>query len=408
MVDELQRVLIVDDDDGIREILHEHLSNAYCCVATGSARDALALMSLDPFDLIMTDIAMPAMTGLEMLPHVGKLAPDSVTVMISGQRTIDYAIDAMRAGAFDYISKPFDLSEVNDVVCRALAHGRRLRDGRDRARTLQDRATAVREALKRQEFIVYYQPQIEINSRKLVGAEALVRWQHPGLGLLAPDDFISLAEESGTIVEIGALVLRTACAQTRQWQESGRSDFRVAVNVSPRQLLEANFVETVTEALSETKLQPEFLELEVTENSLMQNPDLAIKTLTKLRETGARIAIDDFGTGFSSLSYLKRLPLDSVKLDRSFVKDATIDPDDAALVMAIITLAHTLRLKVIAEGIEREDQLAFLRLMRCDEGRGYLVGRPAPSASITARLSCAENFVSEVPTQPSLLTYAVA
>src|SRR5437588_1400888 len=197
--------------------------------------------------------------------------------------------------------------------------------------------------------------------------------------MLLPSDFIPLAEDTGLIVPIGAVVLQSACAQARQWHDLGLADFCVAVNVSPKQLQEENFLKTVAQTLDDTGLGPEFLEIEVTETSLMQNPDVGIQTLIGLREMGLRIAIDDFGTGYSSLGYLKRLPIDSVKLDASFVKDATSDPDNAALVMAIITLAHNLRLRVIAEGIETEDQLAFLRLLRCDRGQGYFFGRPAMS-----------------------------
>ena len=235
------------------------------------------------------------------------------------------------------------------------------------------------DAVTRQEFVVHYQPQIDIHSRALVGAEALVRWQHPDLGLRPPAEFISLAEDTGLINQIGELVLREACARAREWQEQGLDTFRIAVNASPRQLHEKNFAQFVGRILSETQLSPESLELEVTETWLMQNLDAGVQALEQLREMGVRIALDDFGTGYSSLSYLKRLPIDSVKLDASFVKDATTDPDDAALVMAIITLAHTLGKTVIAEGIEREDQLALLRLLRCDEGQGYLFGRPMPA-----------------------------
>ena len=372
------RILIVDDDGEIRDVLKEFLSRDYDCVTSDSAEKALDALATQQFHLILSDIAMTAMSGIEMLPRVVKLAPDSVVVMISGQRTIECAIDAMRAGAFDYITKPFELREVNVVVRRALDHQsslKRLRtpeDERPHARQLMD-------AVNRQEFVVHYQPQIDIHSRALVGAEALVRWQHPDLGLRPPAEFISLAEDTGLINQIGELVLREACARARQWQEQGLDTFRIAVNASPRQLHEKNFAPFVGRILSETQLSPESLELEVTETWLMQDLDAGVRALEQLREMGVRVALDDFGTGYSSLSYLKRLPIDSVKLDASFVKNATTDPDDAALVMAIITLAHTLGKTVIAEGIEREDQLALLRLLRCDEGQGYLFGRPMPA-----------------------------
>ena len=379
MGNERERILIVDDDGEIRDVLHEFLSRDYDCVALDSAEKALNALATQHFHVILSDIAMTAMSGIEMLPRVMELNPESVVVMISGQRTIECAIDAMRAGAFDYITKPFELREVDLVIRRALDHQRNLKRVRPLDNHVGPRRQELMDAVTRQEFVVYYQPQIEIHSRAVVGVEALVRWQHPEFGLLAPAEFISTAEDTGIIREIGEFVLREACARTRQWQAQGLENFRIAVNASPRQLHERDFVEIVARILTETQLSAESLELEVTETWLMQNLDAAVQTLKRLRGMGVRIAIDDFGTGYSSLSYLKRLPIDSVKLDASFVKEATTDPDDAALVMAIITLAHTLGKTVIAEGIEREDQLALLRLLRCDEGQGYLFGKPTPA-----------------------------
>ncbi len=383
MIEQKTRVLIVDDDREIGSILHDFLSRSYDCIAVTSAADALAALASAPFDLIMSDISMPQMSGLEMIPHIATLAPESVVVMISGQRMIESAIEAMRAGAFDYITKPFELTQVDAVVRRALDY-RKQRDGRSRATRCDAEKRRLAQALNNHDFIVHYQPQVEIPSLKIVGAEALVRWEDRERGMLLPSDFIPLAEDTGLIVPIGAAVLQTACAQARQWHQMGLADFCVAVNVSPKQLQEDNFLKTVAQALDDAGLEPEFLEIEVTETSLMQNPEIGIQTLTTLRAMGVKIAIDDFGTGYSSLGYLKRLPIDSVKLDASFVKDATSDPDDAALVMAIITLAHNLRLKVTAEGIETQDQLAFLRLLRCDRGQGYFFGRPGISDEMTS------------------------
>jgi EAL domain-containing protein (putative c-di-GMP-specific phosphodiesterase class I)/ActR/RegA family two-component response regulator len=380
MIGKEARLLIVDDESQIRDVLHDFLSQSYDCVALNSGEDALALLSTQSFDVIISDITMARMSGLEMVPHILSLAPESIIIMISGQRTIEFAIDAMRAGAFDYITKPFDLSEVDGAVRRALDHRKLSKD------KLGDENSVIhlRRAIDNEEFVVYYQPQVDIESGNVVGAEALIRWKHPELGLLPPADFISLAEETGLIVPIGGWVLRKACAQARKWHQAGFLGFRVAVNVSPRQLLQGNFHESVVRTLKTTGLEPGCLELELTETSMMQNAEWEVEILASLREKGLKIAIDDFGTGYSSLGYLKNLPIDSVKLDQSFVKGATIDPDDAALVMAVVTLAHNLRLKVIAEGIETEDQLKFLRLLRCDRGQGYLFGKPAPADPIKA------------------------
>jgi len=406
------RILIVDDDEEIRSILKEALSRSYDCTTSSSASGALTTLAAETFDLILTDINMPEMSGLEMMPYLTSLAPDSVVVMISGARMIESAIEAMRAGVFDYLMKPFDLKQVRTVVARAIDHRDRLRNSAALP-NLKDRAVErLQNALIDGDFVVHYQPQVDIQTNRVVGAEALVRWSDRECGLRPPADFIPLAEETGLILQLGELVLRRACEQTKRWHDSGLSDFRVAVNVSPQQLQQEGFPDMVAEILESAGLPARSLEVEVTETSLMQDPEAGIRTLTALRNMGVKIAIDDFGTGYSSLGYLKRLPIDSVKLDASFVKDATRDPDDAALVMAIITLAHNLRKKVIAEGIESEDQLAFLRLLRCDEGQGFFLGRPSESDKLT--LSFLEPDAemagfSQAPTTPWLTShYAVA
>jgi EAL domain-containing protein (putative c-di-GMP-specific phosphodiesterase class I) len=391
------RILIIDDDDEIRDILDELLSAFYDCTTSSAATDALALLAGESFDLILSDINMPGMTGLEMMPYLTNLAPKSVVVMISGQLMIESAIDAMRAGAFDYITKPFDLAQVKSVVSRALDHGKRAQNS-SAGSNLKDKAIErLENGLRDGAFVVHYQPQVDIQSRRVVGAEALVRWDDNECGLRLPGEFIPLAEETGLIVELGEQVLRAACVQTRRWHTAGFADFRIAVNVSPQQLQQENFPGTVAEILETSGLPAHNLEVEVTETSLMQDPEAGIRTLNALRKMGVKIAIDDFGTGYSSLGYLKRLPIDSVKLDASFVKDATRHPDDAALVMAIITLAHNLRKKVIAEGIESEDQLAFLRLLRCDEGQGYFLGRPGRSDEFAVSLIDSEDGLNHMP-----------
>ncbi len=581
-------ILIIDDDEQVRRLLMEILRDEYDCAVAGSAEDALGLLKSESFDLVISDINMGGISGLEMIPLVLEQTPDTVVVMISGQQTIDYAIESMRAGAFDYITKPLDIRQVQAAVRRALSHHELLTEKRryenhleelvkertaevehlayyDRLTDLPNRAlfadrcaqalaiaqrnqhlagvllisldrvkkindtlghgagdvvlteaaarlgqcvgesdtvarfdgdefallltqvseaenladvslsiaeafrppfqlggqevyvtasigisifplngedsstilknagaalyrakrqggnnyqfyaaemnaqalkrltleSSLRRAIANQEFITHYQPVINLFSGEIVGAEALVRWQHPEFGLLPPAKFIGLAEETGMIVDIGDLVMRCACAQTRAWQERGFGPFHIAVNISARHFQQTNFLDRMVQILSDTRLDPVCLELELTETSIVENPDVAAELLTRIRSLGARVAIDDFGTGYSSLSYLKRLPIDTVKLDRSFVTGATSDPNDAALVMAIITLAHNLKLKVIAEGIETEEQLNFLRLLRCDEAQGYLFGRPAPAEVLESSLILGPKRKSTFPAKRS-------
>jgi diguanylate cyclase (GGDEF)-like protein len=234
----------------------------------------------------------------------------------------------------------------------------------------------LRRALDRNEFDVYYQPKVDAKNHQIIGMEALVRWRHPELGLITPAEFIPLAEETGLIIPLGEWVMRTACRQTKAFQEEGFSSLQVSVNISPRQFLQPNLLEVIKNIITETGIDPNCLELELTESSVMQNTETAIKILNELKKMGVKISIDDFGTGYSSLAYLKSLPLDVLKIDKSFVQDVTVNSQDAAIVMTIIALAHNLNLKVIAEGVEVEEQLKFLQLLKCDEWQGYLYSKP--------------------------------
>ena len=238
--------------------------------------------------------------------------------------------------------------------------------------------SSLRRALEREEFQVYYQPQVELKTGKIVGIEALIRWQHPELGLISPATFIPLAEETGLIMPIGEWVLKTACAQTKAWQTAGFSSLRVAVNLSCRQFNQANLGESIVEILNDTGLAPQFLELEITESVLTQNESAAIKTLNKLKLLGIEISIDDFGTGYSSLSYLKKFPFSTLKIDRSFIRNINTDARCKNITMAIIQMSQKLNLKVIAEGVEAAEEVCFLCQHDCDEVQGYLFCRPVP------------------------------
>jgi len=562
-------ILIIDDDAPIRQLLLEVLSDSCVCCEAESAEQALTALAKDHFDLVISDINMGGMSGLELVPHVHSISPDSVVLMISGQNNIETAIEALRAGAFDYIMKPFDIRHVEAAVERALKQSSLLKEKRrykdqleklltertaqvnrlayydtltglpnrtlfedrleqavavsqragellgilfislDQLKKVHDRLghlpgdllmkkvagrlrscvragdtvarfgedefavmltkidgakdvveiigsirdamhppfdldgqelfatasvgvslfpddgeesqsllknagsalyrarksgadnyrfytedmnskaskqfaleTSLRHAIDNEEFVLHYQPRMAVDSLKITGVEALVRWQHPQLGLLSPAEFIPLAEDNGLILPLGEWVLRTACRQNREWQERGFTALRVGVNVSARQFQQPHLAEIVLQILEDTGLAPEYLDLELTESSIMSNAQATIEVLTKLKAMGITISIDDFGTGFSSLSYLKRLPIDALKIDQSFVRDVTTDPDDAALVMAIVTLAHNLRLQVVAEGVETEEQLRFLHLLRCDEVQGYLFSKPLPAEGL--------------------------
>jgi diguanylate cyclase (GGDEF)-like protein len=242
-------------------------------------------------------------------------------------------------------------------------------------------------ALERGELLLHYQPKVEIATGLIMGVEALLRWQHPRRGLILPLQFIPLAEETGLIVAIGEWVLATACARNRAWQLQGMTDMSVAVNLSARQFADPMFLPRLTQIVRASGLDPSSLELEITESVVMSHGENAVAALGKLKSLGVQIAIDDFGTGYSSLAYLKRFPIDTLKIDRSFLRDIPADSGDMKITRAIIAMAHGLKLKVVAEGVETAEQLEFLRSQHCDAVQGYFLFRPLPDDEVTTALS---------------------
>ncbi|MCL5103277.1 MAG: EAL domain-containing protein [Armatimonadetes bacterium] len=356
--------------------------NAVAARIPGSLRetDMVGRMGGDEFTIMLSDISTPedaALVAQKILRSLSEpLVLEGNEFLVTGSIGISlYPVDGAdaetlvkNADVAMYRAKErggnayeFYTDALNSVVCERM----KLESG-------------LRRAVEREEFRVHYQPKTDIKTGKILGTEALVRWQHPELGLLAPMQFIPLAEETDLIIPITQWVLYTACAQNKAWQDQGMPAIEVAVNISARLLQREDLVETVRNVLLETGLEPQYLMLEVTESSLMQNPDIAVKLLSELKAMGVRLSVDDFGTGYSSLSYLKRLPLDTVKIDRSFVKEIITNPDDAAITGAIVALAHSLQLSVIAEGVETSAQLDFLRSLKCDEMQGYLSSKPVP------------------------------
>ena len=246
--------------------------------------------------------------------------------------------------------------------------------------------SSLRNALERNELSLHYQPKADLETGRITGMEALLRWRHPELGMVSPGLFIPLAEETGLIVPIGRWVLRTACAQNKAWQKQGLPLLRISVNLSARQFNDENLLRDVSQILRETGLAPELLEMEITESMVMYNPDKAVKLLSGMRAMGISIAMDDFGIGYSSLSQLKRFPINSLKIDRSFIKDLMTNNEDAAITSAIIAMAKSLRLNVIAEGVETTEQAQFLRKLQCNEMQGYFFSKPLPADAFTQLL----------------------
>ncbi len=340
-------------------------------------------------------------------PHsIARLGGDEFIVLLTDvQRTDDAAIVAQRlvdtladpvtvqgtevfvGGSVGVAMYPDDGNDIDTLLMnadtamyRAKAAGRGAFQMYDRS--MNERAlerlrmeTRLRRALERDEFVLHYQPRVDVVTGRIVGAEALIRWQHPERGLLPPAEFIPLVEDAGLVIPIGEWAIRTVCAQSAAWSAEGLETVPVAVNLASTHLKERGLPALVASALQEHGVGANCLEIEVTESILLAEPELSVAIATELAEMGVQISIDDFGTGYSSLGYLKKLPIAALKIDRSFVRDLVSDPDDEAIVTAIIALAHSLKLKVVAEGVESPAQLAFLQSMRCDEYQGFLTSR---------------------------------
>jgi diguanylate cyclase (GGDEF)-like protein len=320
--------------------------------AAAAAAQNICRVLAAPFQIDGHDIFVTSSVGIAMYPHdgvdVGTLVKHADTAMYRAKKTntgFQFFEASMEHSISEHVRLESDL----------------------------------RRALDNNELDVFYQAQARLDTGEIIGMEALVRWNHPTRGMVPPVEFIPLAEEIGLITRIGDWVLRTACAQLQTWIDAGLPPLRVAVNLSVRQLLQKDFADTVEAVLKDTGLAPHLLELEITESTLMENAQDTLQALHKLRDLGLRMSIDDFGTGYSSLSYLKRFPVDIIKIDRSFVKDTPDDADDAAIVTGIIALAHSLRLEVVAEGVEDEEQLRFLRDQQCDMLQGYYLSKPIPA-----------------------------
>ncbi len=272
------------------------------------------------------------------------------------------------------------------------------------ARTTLVMEDALRRALAREEFLLYYQPKVDLRSGRIVGAEALLRWQRPGCGMVPPLEFIPAAEKNGLIETIGAWVIQEACRQMRAWREAGLTEIEVAVNVSARQFRYGGLEEVIVKALARYEVKPHHLMVELTESMLMDEPEKAVERMMALKRIGVRLSLDDFGTGYSSLAYLSRFPIDQMKIDRSFVNDIVTDPGAATIATSVIALAHRMRLGVVAEGVETEGQVGYLRQNGCDEIQGYFFSKPLPAGEFAELLRQGKKFsVLDAPRQPRTL-----
>lgn len=388
-------VLFVDLDKFqkvIHSLGHGHGDELLCQVADRLTRalrasDTVARLGSDIFTVLLPQIAQPADAG-----QVARKLLDSVQAPFTCQGHEVYMTASIGVALW-----PQDGEGAGDLLRNAdaaLARAKReggggcqFYDPSMNARALERvvMENHLRRALDRQEFLLYYQPQIDLGSGELFGAEALIRWKHPERGLVAPDQFIPLAEETGLIVPIGEWVVPAGCSQLAAWRLAGAHPLRLAVNLSARQFHRTDLVPKIRDFLAQSDLAPDTLSIEITENAIMQDLDAASRNLQALKDLGVHLAIDDFGTGHASLVYLKRFPIDLVKIDRSFIAGVDRDPNDAAIVSAVIAMAHQLGVEVLAEGVERPGQLEFLRRHSCDKIQGFLLSPPVPADEFAVR-----------------------
>jgi EAL domain-containing protein (putative c-di-GMP-specific phosphodiesterase class I)/DNA-binding NarL/FixJ family response regulator len=418
------KILVIEDDELIRETLLQLLeSQSYRVIVAQNGRVGIQMALSEIPDLILCDVQMPEQDGYEVLRTLrqNSLAATIPFIFLTAQGAKADFRRGMELGADDYLTKPFTKAEllgaISSRVLKRQTITQPLTEALQQAEArlndlVNDSTTAsivcpeklalealLRRALAQGEFQVYYQPQVDIATGQIIGAEALVRWQNPDRGIISPAEFIPLAEETGLIIPIGEWVLLSACAQAASWLAGGFSPFKISVNLSARQLSDPELKARIVQILETTGLEPANLELEMTESALVENAAVAGATLNELKALGIRIAIDDFGTGFATLGYLKQFAFDSLKIDRIFVRNANEDAKNAAITTAVILLGHSLNMTVVAEGVETEAELDFLRHNQCDIMQGYLFSRPEP-APIFESLLVADKRL----TGPSLAT----
>ncbi|HEY9648221.1 MAG TPA: EAL domain-containing response regulator [Chroococcidiopsis sp.] len=387
-------ILVIEDETSIRETVVDLLEfQGFQTLSAANGKEGIAIAAQHQPDLILCDIEMPELDGYGVLEALRQNLKTAATplIFLTARVTKPDVRRAMILGADDYLTKPFSPDEVLEAIQTRLSRHQAIANSAGIATAplddqLDAKAAELTQALERSEFVLYYQPQVSLKTGQWMGAEVLLRWQHPQRGLVPPMDFIPLAEQTGLIVPIGMWVLQQACDQLKTWQQYGLNLGRLAVNVSSLQLNQDQFGQQVVDILNKTSLSPSMLELELTESLVVQNVDATIARLAEFRRLGLRVAIDDFGTGYASLGYLKHFPFDTLKIDRCFVQNLDQDERNGAIATAIIQMAHSLNLSVLAEGVETTAERDFLMQQGCDDIQGYLVSRPLPADQLRALL----------------------
>ncbi len=388
----MNKILVIEDEQLVRENILELLdAEGFDTINASNGTSGVELAKKQKPDLIICDVMMPDLDGYGVL-NILRQNLETATIpfiFLTAKADKSDFRQGMNLGADDYLTKPYQPDELLGIILTrlkkkqaiALEYKRPVKSHLPNNSNQAKLESSLRLALERQEFEIYYQPQVSLQTGKIIGAEALLRWNHPEQGLISPVEFIPIAERTNLIIPIGEWVLRTACEQIKKWQKLFPNffNFKIAVNVSAVQFNQKNFTAIIVDTLSTTNIDATCLELELTETTIMKNVKSAIKIMNNFKLLGIGISIDDFGIGYSSLSYVQEFNFDTLKIDRAFVKDVTSNPKTAALTQALIGMARSLNLNVIAEGVETEEELKFLLEQGCDAMQGYLFSRPIPA-----------------------------
>ncbi len=395
----MPKILIIEDEDAVRENILDLLeAEDFETIAAANGRIGVHLAISEVPDLILCDMMMPQLDGYGVLTAL-RQAPSTATIpfiFLTAKSAKSDFRQGMNMGADDYITKPFTRTELLSAIINRLEKHATLKRYlspqtviNNLSPKMQLLEISLHRAIKQhnfQEFEIYYQPIVDIASGKIVAAESLLRWQSPEVGLIYPTEFIPLAESTGLIVPIGKWVLKKVCQQIKNWRDIGIYPLVIAVNLSVLEFNQPDFIQKLVNFIDVNELEPHYLEIELTESMIMQDVNSAIATMSKLQSLGVKIAIDDFGTGYSSLIYLKNLPINTLKIDRYFIHNVANDLQKSAITKALIQMAHNLNLDVVAEGVETEAELGFLRQHNCNSMQGFLFSRPLPATEF-------ENFL---------------
>lgn len=388
----MTKILVIEDEKLVRENIIDLLAaEDFDTIAAANGRVGLDLAVSQIPDLILCDLMMPEVDGYGVLTRLREkpVTASIPFIFLTAKSARTDFRQGMDLGADDYLTKPFTRTELLNAIASRLTKQATLAkqvstkfDVQTFSPKQQIIEMFLRRAIEREEFeqfMVYYQPIVDIHSGRIIGAESLLRWQHPELGMVTPTELIPLAESTGLIIPISDWVLKNVCQQMKLWHNQGFTDLRIAVNISANQLKQPNFTEKIIHLLLVNNLVPDCLVLELTENIIMPDINQAISTMNDIHSYGVKIAIDDFGAGYTSLIYLKQLPIHTLKIDRYFIQSIANDLQKAIITTALIQMAHNLNLHIVAEGVETEQELAFLRQHKCDAIQGFFFSHPLPA-----------------------------